>query len=134
MSVPADESHLSGAPRAREARGRLMPDKTWKAFERRMSRDVGTERIPVTGERHGADAENAMFSFQFKLRRCIPAFIFEWMDGIVLTAQRRSKVGVLVLKTPRMRDEESLVVVRWKDWCDLHGPMRTPTPSKGRES
>ena len=31
-----------------------MTDKAWKAFERRMARDVGTERIPVTGERDGA--------------------------------------------------------------------------------
>jgi hypothetical protein len=111
-----------------------MSDKGWKQFERRMSKDMGTTRIPVTGERHGADADNGMFCFQFKLRRCIPAFLFAWLGGIVATAARRDKVGVLVVKTPRMRDEESLVIVRWKDWCDLHGTMHTPTPTEGCES
>ncbi len=89
---------------------------------------MGTTRIPVTGERHGADAETAMFSFQFKLRRAIPAFIFAWLGGIVGAAEGRGRIGVLVMKTPRMRDEESLVVLRWKDWCDLHGAMVMPTP------
>jgi hypothetical protein len=36
----------------------VMADKAWKAFERRLCRDVGTERIPVTGGRHGADGAN----------------------------------------------------------------------------
>jgi hypothetical protein len=98
-----------------------------------MSRDMGVERQPVTGERDGADnAPHPMFCFQFKLRRCIPAFVFQWLGGIVATAARANKIGVLVMKTPHMRDEESLVVVRWKDWCDLHGAMRTPTPSEER--
>ncbi len=35
-----------------------MSDKTWKAFECRLAHDVGTERIPVTGERDGADFED----------------------------------------------------------------------------
>jgi len=111
-----------------------MADRGWKAFERRMARDAGTERIPVTGERDGADAANAVFAFQFKLRRCIPVFLFRWLGGIVATAARAGKVGVLVVKTPRMRDEESLVIVRWKDWCDLHGAMQTPTPSRGEKT
>ena len=32
-----------------------MADKSWKAFERRLARRVGGRRIPVTGERAGAD-------------------------------------------------------------------------------
>lgn len=89
-----------------------------------MSRDVGTERIPVTGERDGADAANAVFAFQFKLRRALPAWLFAWLNGITVTAERAGKIGVLVLKLPRMHDAESLVVLRWKDWVDLHGPAR----------
>ena len=30
-----------------------MPDKSWKAFERRIAKRVGGRRIPVTGERDG---------------------------------------------------------------------------------
>lgn len=98
-----------------------MSDKGWKQFERRMCRDVGTERIPVTGERFGADGSNAMFCFQFKLRSAMPAWLWEWLAGIVSAGARTGKVGVLVLKKPRQKDEDALVVLRWKDWVDLHG-------------
>ena len=98
-----------------------MPDKSWKAFERRMARDMGTERIPVTGERFGADCATGLFAFQFKLRRVIPEWLFTWLAGIVAHAEPKGKVGVLVLKKPRQKDEEAVVVLRWKDWIDLHG-------------
>jgi hypothetical protein len=100
-----------------------VADRTWKAYERRACRDMGVERQPVTGERDGADnAPHPMFCFQFKLRRMLPAWLFTWLGGIVATAQRAGKVGVLVLKLPRMADADALVVLRWRDWVDLHGP------------
>ena len=98
-----------------------MPDKTWKAFERRMSKDVGTTRIPVTGERAGADAKNSMFCFQFKLRRALPIWLWEWLGGVQQVAKRDGKIGVLVVKLPRMRDEDAIVIIRWRDWVDVHG-------------
>lgn len=103
-----------------------MANKGWKQFERRASRDMGVERQPVTGiDRHGADnAPHPMFCFQFKLRRMLPAWIFLWLDGIVATATRDGKIGVLVLKSPGMEDADSLAVVRWRNWVDLHGPVK----------
>ena len=98
-----------------------MADKSWKAFERRMSRDMGTERIPVTGERCGADAATGLFLFQFKCRAMLPGWLWEWLTGIVVTAERKQKIGVLVLKVPRMRDADALVVLKWRDWVALHG-------------
>src|SRR4249920_104402 len=98
-----------------------MPTHSWKSFERRLCRDMGTERIPVTGERHGADGATALFCFQFKLRNVFPLWLWEWMHEIATTGTRHGKVGVLVLKRPRQRDEDALVVLRWKDWIDLHG-------------
>ena len=41
-------------------------------------------------------------------------------------AERAGKVGVLVLKRPRMLDEEAVVIVRWKDWVALHGEPDDP--------
>ena len=98
-----------------------MPDRGWKKFERRLCRDMGTERIPVTGERAGADGATSLFAFQFKLRRSLPGWLWAWLAGIVSHAEDKGKVGVLVLKKPRQRDDEALVVLRWKDWRDLHG-------------
>lgn len=99
----------------------VVTDRAWKAAERRLARDVGTERIPVTGERHGADFAAGMFCYQLKVRRVIPSWLGLWMDGICGTAARTGRVGVLVLKRPGERDEDAVVCVRWRDWVDLHG-------------
>ncbi len=101
-----------------------MPDRGWKQFERRCARDMGVERIPVTGERNGADVRTPLFAFQMKLRRSLPAWLFTWLRGICGTT-KDGQVGILVLKTPRMKDTEALVVLRWADWVSLHGSERT---------
>lgn len=90
-----------------------------------MARDVGTERIPVTGERDGADFEDGIACYQLKVRRMIPAWLWTWLHGIRATGQRKGKVGVLVLKRPGERDAESVVILSWGDWVALHGvPQR----------
>lgn len=90
-----------------------------------MARDHGVERRPNTGERDGEDTmPHALFAFQVKLRKAIPKCIRQWSDGICATAQRAGKVGVLVVKEPRKRDEDALVILRYKDWIDLHGNGR----------
>lgn len=94
---------------------------TWKNWERRIAEDVGGRRIPVTGiDRADRDVEGGMFWYQAKLRRSLPAWIFDWLGGIC-GACPDGKVGVLVLRTPRMKDDDALVVLKWKDWRDLHG-------------
>lgn len=99
-----------------------MSDKGWKQFERRCSRAMNVERQPVTGERNGADnAPHPLFCFQFKNRRMLPSWLWAWLRGIVTTAQRSEKIGVLVLKVPRMRDGDAIVLLRWADWVGLHG-------------
>ena len=103
-----------------------MADRGWKAFERRLCVDMGTTRIPVTGERHGADGANQMFAFQFKLRKAMPGWLWAWLAGIRSRAQADGKVGVLVLKKPRQKDTEALVVLSWGDWQDLHGRLARP--------
>ena len=86
---------------------------------------MGVERQPVTGERDGADnAPHPLFCFQFKLRRVIPVWLFAWLGGIAETATRAGKVGVLVLKRPHVEDADAVVIVRWRDWVDLHGPVK----------
>lgn len=98
-----------------------MSDKGWKKFERRVAHDHGCERIPVTGERHGADARNSMFSFQTKLRKAIPKCVREWSDQICATAARDGTIGVVIMKEPKMHDNNALVIVRYRDWVALHG-------------
>lgn len=102
-----------------------MADAGWKQFERRVARDHGVERKPNTGERDGSDAmPHPMFALQMKLRKAIPKCIREWTDGISRTAARDRKIGVLIVKEPRKRDDDALVILRYRDWVDLHGSER----------
>lgn len=95
---------------------------TWKAYELRVSKDLGGKRIPVTGlDRNGADVVTPMFHCQVKLRKALPAWLFTWLDGIVGTAAEHNKVGILILRKPRQDDADALVVMRFKDFRDLHG-------------
>jgi len=96
--------------------------KTWKAYELRVAKDCGGKRIPVTGvDRHGADVETPMFCIQVKLRKCLPDWLFDWLGGICATAKGSNRIGVLVLRTPRMKDADALVVLKYSDWRDLVG-------------
>jgi hypothetical protein len=103
-----------------------MSNKGWKQFERRCARRMGVERIPVTGiDRNGADFSNAMFDVQCKLREGQPAYLREWLSGIVATAKGHDRVGIVVWKeTGAGRpDDEAIVLMRWKDFTDLHGDV-----------
>lgn len=97
---------------------------TWKHWEWRVGCELGGRRIPVTGiDRHGADVVTPMFHCQLKLRKALPQWLFDWLSGIVADASAHNKVGVLILRTPRQRDAEALVVMRYGDFKDLHGSV-----------
>lgn len=96
--------------------------KGWKHWEWRVGVDMGGRRIPVTGiDRNGEDVVAGMFGMQLKLRKSLPDWLFEWMAGIVGVATTQGRIGVLVLRTPRMKDADALVILRYCDWLDLHG-------------
>jgi hypothetical protein len=91
-----------------------------------MARDVGTERIPVTGERCGADFASGPFRYQLKVRRSLPTWLFRWLEGIVGNCVGTSHTGVLVLNRPRRPRRDALVVLRWSDWVAEHGTAGVP--------
>ena len=74
-----------------------MADKSWKAFERRLAKRVGGRRIPVTGERDGADVVAGPFVYQAKLRKGVPEYLREWLRSIVAAGER---TGCHWLETP----------------------------------
>jgi hypothetical protein len=96
-----------------------MADRGWKRAERMLARDVGTERIPVTGERHGADFRSGPVAYQLKVRGGLRAWLFTWLDGICSAGASRSQIGALVLNRPRRPRRDALVIVHWSDWCRL---------------
>jgi hypothetical protein len=103
-----------------------MSDKGYKAAERRHARSIGTERIPSTGQKDAADYETPMFCFQEKRGYRLPSYLRGWLDGVVVAASARvpAKVGVVVWQQKYGRDEEALVILRWKDFVELHGAPR----------
>jgi hypothetical protein len=102
----------------------LTKRNTWKDAERRVARDLGGRRIPVTGiDRHGADVLTGLFAVQVKIRKCFPVYIWDWLEGIVGDATTTGRVGILILKKPRQRDADGLVVMRYADFVDLHGDI-----------
>ena len=98
-----------------------MADKSWKAFERRLAKRLGGKRIPVTGERDGADVIAGPFCYQAKLRRGVPSYLRSWLRGIVSASERKGSIGIVVWKAPNGRDDDAVVLLRLKDWADLHG-------------
>ena len=100
-----------------------MSDFAWKSFERRLAARVGGRRIPVTGERDGADViAGSAFVYQCKLRRGLPGYLRDWLRGIVAAGERTGSTGVVVWKAPRSLDDDAVVILRLRDWQDLHGP------------
>ena len=107
-----------------------MADKSWKAFERRIAERVGGKRIPVTGlDRAGADVVAGQFVYQAKLRRGLPSYLRTWIDGIVETAKRKNATGIVVWKQPGERVDDSIVLMKLKDWQKLHGAEKTKRPT-----
>ena len=96
-------------------------DKAWKAFERRLAHRLGGRRIPCTGEKDGVDVDAGPFCYQAKLRKHMPDYLRVWLSGIVESGARKGSIGVVIWKAPNARDDDSLVLLRLKDWEDLHG-------------
>jgi hypothetical protein len=103
-----------------------MADRSWKRAERMIAKDCGGRRIPVTGDREGADVDHPLFCVQLKVRKSLPSWLFAWLAGICSTATRQGKTGILVLNLPRQPRRHALVCLRWEDFCDLVGDPSHP--------
>jgi len=102
---------------------------TWKASERGVAKDLGGQRIPVTGvDRDGADVRTPLFCAQVKLRKALPQWLWDWLSGIRNDAQPSGRVGILVLLKPRQKRRDGLVVMSYGDFVDLHGTLKDCDP------
>lgn len=100
---------------------------TWKQEERRIADDLNGKRIPVTGiDRDGADVVTPLFLVQSKLRRTLPDWLFSWLWPIAAEAREQGRIGIMVLRKPRMRNADSLVVIKFDDFVSLVGALTPP--------
>lgn len=80
----------------------------------------------MTGiDRGDGDVFNALFEAQCKVRRGQPSYLREWLSGIVATATAKGRIGIVIWKEAGRGhpDDDALVVLRLKDWIDLHGGL-----------
>ena len=112
-----------------------MADKNWKKFERVVAERTGGRRIPVTGlDRAGADVVAGKFFYQAKLRKGVPSYLREWIDGIAETAKRKGATGIVVWKQPGERVDDSIVLMKLVDWQKLHGVEKSKRPTAIKSS
>lgn len=108
-----------------------MSDRTWKASERQHAKQLGLERIPVTGRQRdigGADYEDGLICYSHKHAYNQPGYILGWLRAICAYAARQdpSKLGAIVWHKKGGRRDDSLVVMRFSDWVQLHGSIGSP--------
>ena len=100
-----------------------MPDKGWKKFERTVAQRVGGKRLPCDGSKDGIDVDAWPFAYQVKLRKGMPAYLQRWLRGIVSAGRRTGATGIVVWRQPGGFVDDSVVILRLRDWQDLHGDV-----------
>ena len=88
-----------------------MPDKTWKAFERKVAKILGGKRIPSSGAAPGfkGDVEHPLFFIECKHGLQIPKTIVSWYLKAKEQAKKESKIPIVVMK-PKGKHEEYVVI------------------------
>ena len=102
-----------------------------KRSSRRIAKRVGGRRIPVTGERDGADVIAGAFGLSSETpgAGCRPTCATA--TRITAAGERKNATGIVVWKAPRALDDDAVVILRLQDWQKLHGrKKKRPTTIK----
>lgn len=97
-----------------------MPDKTWKAMERKVAKTLCGKRIPVSGAAPGfkGDVSHPVFFIECKHGKQIPKTIVSWFRK----AEKQNTTGkatMLVVKPKGMHGE--LVIMRLEELARMLG-------------
>ena len=110
----------------------IMSDKTWKQSERVHAKALGLERIPVTGRQRdlgGSDYEDGLICYSHKHGYAQPGYILGWLNAVCGYAERqgKGKLGCVVWQKSGARKKDSLVIMKFSDWIQLHGEVKDDT-------
>jgi len=72
-------------------------DKAWKAFERRVAKKTGGERIPVADRRSHLDVLHPLLGIECKYRRTVSKFLKEALEQAKAGSEEESLIPVVVL-------------------------------------
>ena len=75
-----------------------MPDKAWKAEERKVAKEFGTTRALMKGTSEKSDVEHALFCVDVKLRKRWD--VESWFNVLRTYAKSQDKVPILTLRKP----------------------------------
>lgn len=104
-----------------------MSDASWKVFERRIARKLGTVRYSKSGLGHSVPdiiaqeiklKEKVDLVIEAKLRKYIPKWILDYLEQIKNSRFSEDKLKMVIVKEKQKRDDDSLVIMRWVDFCD----------------
>lgn len=97
-----------------------MPDKTWKAIERKVAGFLGGTRNPVSGRKRGdkSDVEHDVFSIEVKHREALPDWLHDAMNQAEMSA-RGNQLPIVILHQKGQKIQDSFVVVRLGHLSDL---------------
>jgi hypothetical protein len=100
----------------REERAEPMPDKSWKATERRVAEILGGERVPVNGRIRGSapDIAHDSLSLEVKSRKSAPAWLTEAMEQAEASS-RDGRFPVSVIHVQGKPYADALCVMRLED-------------------
>ena len=96
-----------------------MPDAAWKALERRIARDLGTERTPLSGGSSRitrSDTLDPDLYVEVKLRS--KHSVFTLFKEVRVNAQEEGKRPIAVLH--EKHHPGSLAVIDWAWFCELY--------------
>ena len=72
----------------------------------------------------GSDYEDGLVCFSHKHSYNQPGYMLGWLRAITTFALGRKKIGCIVWHKKGGRMNDSLVVIRFADWVQLHGDPR----------
>lgn len=105
-----------------------MSDASWKAFERRLAKRLGTVRFSKSGLGDPVPdviAENVKLKeeigivIEAKFRKYVPKWITDILDQIKNAKYNKGRLKIAVIKEKGRRDDDSIVVMRWKEFLGL---------------
>jgi len=102
-----------------------MPDKTWKAAERRICKLLGGVRRGPTGRDDSDCVGTEPFAVEIKHRKAFPVWLKEAMAQSVENA-KSSEIPIVVLHEHRQAYRDALVVVRLSVFSEISNALRFP--------
>jgi len=97
-----------------------MPDKVWKAVERKLARRFGTTRVGARDDVQ-MDIDAGHLSIEVKHRDKLP----KWIKDAVVQAIRNagvSQLPIVILHESGQRHDNDIVMMRLKDYEEWYGP------------